>query len=641
MTPPLLRDPRLHAAAVMLVALIPRMVYLAQIRAWPFFHHPILDSRTQWKWAGILTQSYGIGNNEVVAKAPLYAYFLAVCRWLLKDEYAGLFAAHLLQLLMGAATCGLTYWLGRRVFGPAVGLIAGLTLALYSPGIYRDGQLLDTSLATSLTLGFTMLFLSALDSPRGWRAWLKCGVVLGLVGITRPNLLLLGVSAAAATLIWLKREIGSLAVWRAVAILTAATLAPILLIVGRNYLITGGFVPISSTGGINLYTGNNPTSDGYSPIPSGIAWERTWYVAMGAGKMNSRAQDAYWRERAMRFIRNDPGAALALFVKKMYLYWNAYEIPNNISYDWGRAHSSVLRTVPLTFAVIGPLGLLGMALGGWRSRKAWALSLFILTQMVAVSVFFITGRYRMPALPMLSIFAAFGVVEMGRLAASRRAGAFVLGLAALAGGSLLVNSDIYGARRTRGANRDWFLLGQSYFLAQDYRSAADAFRHAARQHPDDADAVALLGQSEMQLGLPDAAAKDLRRALEIAPDFTLTATKLAALYLAQGWPLEEPERLLRRAVDKQPRNATGLAMLVRVQIRLGWLSQAQSNLDSLARLFVTLNRSDTRTADTAQAVRQAAAEAHHAGLTIPPELQQGYGGSASPGGTAGRPGPGW
>ena len=619
---PLLRDPRLHAAVVMLVALIPRIAYLAQIRAWPFFHYPILDSRTQWKWAGILTQSYGIGNNEVLAKAPLYAYFLALCRWLLKDEYSGLFAAHLLQLLTGVVACGLTYWLGRRVFGPAVGLLAGLSLALYSPGIYRDGQLLDTSLATFLTLAFTVLFLRALDSPREGRAWLKSGLVLGLIGITRPNLLLLGVTSAAVILLWLTREIGRRAAWRAVAILTIGTLIPIVPIIGRNHLITGGFVPISSTGGINLYTGNNPMSDGYSPIPSGIAWERTWYVAMGAGKMSARTQDAYWRDKALSFMRREPGAALALLGRKLYFCWNAYEIPNNISYDWGRAHSSVLRAVPLTFGIIGPLGLLGMALGGWRSRKAWVLLLSVLAQMIAASLFFVAGRYRMPVVPMLCVFAAFGVIEMGRFAAARRTGACVLGLAILVGGAALVNSDVYGVRRARGANRDWYLLGQSYFMAQDYRAARDAFRRAGEQHPDDADAFALLGQSEMQLGLPDAAAKDLKQSLEIAPDFTMTATRLGALYLAQGWPLEEPERLLRRAVDKQPRSTAGLAMLVRLDLRLGRLSQAQSNLDSVADLFVRLSPSDTRTAATAQAVRQAVADAYQAGLTIPPALQQ-------------------
>jgi tetratricopeptide (TPR) repeat protein len=614
-------DWQLHIAVIALVALVPRIIYFLQIRAWPFFYHPILDSRTQWKWAGILTQSYGIGNVEVTAKAPLYSYFLALCRWVSVNEEAGLFTSHLLQLLTGVVTCVLTYWLGRRVFNSTVGLIAGLALALYSPGIYRDGQLLDTSLATFLTVAFLLLLMNALDDPRSSRSWLRAGLVLGLLGITRPNLMLLGVMAGVLMLVWLGKEIGRRSAWRVVALLAAGVLIPIALTVARNFLLTGGIVPISATGGINLYTGNNPNSDGYSPIPSGIEWERTWYVAMTAGRMNARSQDAYWRDRSLRFLRTQPGAALSLFVKKLYLYWSAYEIPNNVSYDWGREHSSVLRVVPLTFSLVGPLGLLGMVLGGWRSRRAWVLSLSIPVQMVAVAIFFVAGRYRMPAVPALCVFAAFGLQELGRSISARRVGAVILSIAVLAGSAALVNSDLRRVQREHGANRDWYLLGQSYFLAQDYQSAADAFRQATRQHPDDADAYALLGQSESLIGQPDAAAKDLKQSLELAPDYTLAATQLATLYLAQGWPLEEPDMLLRRAVDKEWRNASGLAMLVRLDMRLGRMEQAQSELDSLADLFGSLSRSDTRTAETAQVVMLAAAEADQAGLNIPPSLR--------------------
>jgi 4-amino-4-deoxy-L-arabinose transferase-like glycosyltransferase len=619
--PLLVRNERLHVLAIALVALVPRLIYLFQIRAWPFFHYPILDSRTQWKWAGILTQSYGIGNTEVLAKAPLYAYYLALCRWLFRGEETGLFAAHLLQLLTGVATCVLTYWLGRAVFGAAVGLIAGLFLALYSPAIYRDGQLLDTSLATVLAAAFTLLFLHALTQPRKGRAWLKAGLVLGLLGLTRPNLLLLGAVSVALMLVWLRKEIGGGKLWRAVAIFAAGVLIPILPIIGRNYLIAGGFVPISSTGGINFYTGNNPSSDGYSPIPSGIAWERTWYQAMEAGRMTARAQDAYWGEKAFSFCRHQPGKALALLGKKAILYWTAYEIPNNISYEWGRAHSSVLRAVPLTFAVIGPLGLVGIVIGGWRSRRAWVLTLFVLAQVVAVALFFVTGRYRMPALPVLCVFAAFALTEAWRLIRARRFGALVGVVLLLTVSAALVNYDWYRLRGQRAANRDWYLLGQSHFLAQDYRAARDAFRQAVKQHRDDADAYALLGQSEMMAGEPGAAAADLRQALDLAPDYTMAATRLAELCLRQGWPVAEVELLLRRAVDKQPRNAAGLAMLVRLDLRLGRIEQAQAALQSAADLLSHLSRSDTRTADTAQAVMRAALEAEQAGLKIPAALQ--------------------
>ncbi|HUU53610.1 MAG TPA: glycosyltransferase family 39 protein [Armatimonadota bacterium] len=611
-------DWRVQAGAVALAALVPRLVYLVQIRSWPFFSYPVLDSRTQWKWASILVSGHWIGNREVLAKAPLYAYFLALNQWALGEREASLFSAHLLQLLLGAATCGLTYVIGRRVFGPAVGFAAGLLLACYSPAIYREGQLLDTALATFLATSFLLLLLRAFERPRSRQAWFAAGLVLGLLGLTRPNLLLLALPTVVLMVVWERKGMGWRELGAAVGVFAVAVVLPIVPITGRNYLIVRRFIPISTMGGINLYTGNNPEADGYSPIPSGIAWERTWQEAMGEGKMGTTAMDEYWREKAIRFMREQPGAAAALFGRKLYLYWNAYEIPNNVSYEWGRAHSSVLRAVPLTFAVIGPLGLLGMALGGGRKRGAWLLTFFVLTQMAAVAIFFITGRYRVPAVPALCVFAAFAAIELGRMVAARRVGLAALALAGLAGFALLVNSDAYGVRRSATANRDWYYLGQSYVMAGEYEKAKQALGMATEQDPDDADAYSFLGQVEMQLGESEEAARDLRKAVQIAPDYATAAVKLAELHLEEGWPLEEVERLLRRAVEGRQRDVEGWAMLARLDIRLGNLERARVDLAAAAAGLAYRSRSDTRTASAIHAVTRAAAEAKEAGLEPPP-----------------------
>ena len=614
----LVSDWRFQLVVVVLVALVPRLIYLWQINSWPFFSYPVLDSRTQWKWASILVSGHWIGNREVLAKAPLYAYFLGVVQWAMREREAGLFAAHLLQLLLGAATCGLTYLLGRRVFGAAVGFVAGLLLALYSPGIYREGQLLDTALATFLATSFALLLLRAFEMPRSRQAWFATGLVLGLLGLTRPNLLLLGFTAIALMVVWERKRLGWSALGATVGVLALGVVLPILPITGRNYLLIGRFAAISTTGGINLYTGNNAEADGYSPIPSGIAWERTWQEAMEHDAMTTTAMDRYWRGKALRFMREQPAAALSLLGKKLYLYWNAHEIPNNVSYEWGLAHSSLLRAVPLTFAVIGPLGLLGIALGGWRRRGAWVLTLFVATQVVAVAVFFITGRYRVPALPALCVFAAFAVVELARMAAARRGGQaalLVVGLAALA---LFVNSDAYGVRRSRGANRDSFYLGQSYMMAHNYQKAKQALVMATKEHPDDADAHLLLGWAESRLGEPEEAARDLKKAVEIAPDFSTAAVRLAEVHLQEGWPVEEVERLLRRAVEGRVRDVDGRAMLARLSIRLGNLQQAKMDLDAAAAGLAHRSRSDTRTTAAARSVMLAAEEAKRAGIEAPP-----------------------
>ena len=565
----------------------------------------------------------------MLAKAPLYAYYLALNQWVMGERAAGLFLAHLSQLAMGALTCGLTYLLGRRVFGQTVGVVAGVLAALYSPGIYRDGQLLDTALATLLATCFLLALLAALKEATPTR-WFGSGLPLGLLGLTRPNLLLLAPLALALMVAWLRMQAPASTRRRMAMAFLLGTVLPILLITGRNYLITGGLVPISSTGGINFYTGNNPDSDGCSPIPAGIAWQRTLYEAMSAGAESGGAQDAYWRAKALRFWRQQPRRALALLVRKVYLYWNAYEIPNNVSYDWGRQHASVLRIVPFTFAVIGPLGLLGIALAGWRRRDAQALTLFVVVQMIAVAIFFVCARYRMPMIPVLCVFAAFGLTEVVRFARARHWSALALSALAAAAFGLLVNSDVYGIRASRAANRDWYWLGESYLLAGDYEQAKEASRRATLQDPADADAYALLGSACMQTGQLTAAAWYMLRALDLAPDFATVAATLAGLYLQEDWPLEEPERLVRRALEHRPRNVAAWAALVRLNARRGELQEAAANLERAQAALASWNRQDTRWAQMQDLLLQAMAEARVAGMPMSetvtsPELGPGTG----------------
>ncbi|MBN1460573.1 MAG: glycosyltransferase family 39 protein [Armatimonadetes bacterium] len=623
----LLRDWRVHMTLVMLIALVPRVIYLAQIRTWQFFYYPVLDSRGQWKWGGILLERHLLGNQEVTGKAPLYSYWLALNQWMFQEpgmigpEAKSLFCAHLLQLVLGAVTCGLTYLIGRRVYGVAEGWIAGLLLAAYSPGIYREGQLLDTALATFLAAAFVLAFFSALDRPELRGRWLLSGLLMGLLGLTRPNLLLLGATTLALMVIWLREPLGRKQLGTAMGVFLLGVILPIMPMAARNAVLLHRFVPISATGGINLYTGNNPDADGYSPIPSGIAWERTWYEARSAGVVGVAAHDAYWREKAMRFLRQQPLAALKLFVKKLYLYWNAYEIPNNISYDWGRRHSALLRAMPLTFALIGPLGLLGLVLGGTRSRRAWTLSLFVVAQMVAVGAFFVAARYRMPAMTTLCVFAAFGATQLVRLAIARRIPLLAVALVGLALSAAIVNSDLYGVRTAQSANRDYYYLGQSYLLAEDFEGARDALQTAVAEHPDDADAYALLGDVVGSLGDADKAAAYYRTSLEIAPDFALVAAKLVNVHLSEGWSLKEIAPTVREAVEAQPGHPYGLPALVRLEVATGDYDRASEALKELEKGLARISPSDTRANDMYGAAYIAVSEADAVGVEIPEKLR--------------------
>ncbi|MEU1884953.1 glycosyltransferase family 39 protein [Micromonospora rifamycinica] len=121
-------------------------------------------------------------------------YYLSVHAW---TELAGdsEVALRLPSVLAMAAAAGLTAVLGRRLFGSAAGLLAGLLFAVL-PGTSRYAQeARPYALATLLAVLATVLLVRALDRPGRWR-W--SGYAAAVVGLGLAHLLALGLVAAHA-----------------------------------------------------------------------------------------------------------------------------------------------------------------------------------------------------------------------------------------------------------------------------------------------------------------------------------------------------------------------------------------------------------------------------------------------------------
>ncbi len=148
-----------------------------------------------------------------------------------------------------------------------------------------------------------------------------------------------------------------------------------------------------------------------------------------------------------------------------------------------------------------------------------------------------------------------------------------------------------------------------------------AFEKATESNPKDADAWFYLGNAAQQTGDSAAAGEAFRHTLQVAPDYSTAASRLAEAAMAQGSSLNEPEALLARAVEFQPSNVESLATLVRLQVRLGMKDTAEHTLMKTALALAHRNQSDTRYASAQALVLQAAAEAEAAGIVVPQSLR--------------------
>lgn len=430
---------------VVVVAFAIRLVYLCELADNPFFESPNLDEQIHHEWA----EKYAAGDEWSVDRrtgealpyfrAPLYIWFLGTIYEIFGVDPG--FPPRLIQSLLGALSCGLVLLLGARLFGRRVGLIAGFGAALYWILVYFDNELLIVPLIVFLDL-LLLLFLVLAHEKGAWPYWSTAGLFLGLSAIARPNILLF----APLVCVWiLFLESRAKERWRRGAIrcfaFGIALLLPILPITLRNHVVGDDLVLIASQGGVNFYIGNNPHSDGVTAVVPGTP--NDWWGgydatrAMAERALGGRAKPSevsgYFFDEAFRFWRERRGAALALLGDKTHKFFCRQEYANNkCIYTFTEEFTPIVGWLVVGFWIVAPLGLLGLFVS-FRKRRLRLFPLwgFLAAYSVSVIVFFITARFRVPVVPVLIVYGAFGLDWLYERIKLRRIGPLLAALGAL------------------------------------------------------------------------------------------------------------------------------------------------------------------------------------------------------------------
>jgi len=413
------------AIAVFSLACLLRLVYLTQIASSPFFDFLQLDPAYYHDWAVAISKGDWVGK-EVFEQSPLYPYLLALFLLVFGHD---LYLLRVLQLGVGAVTCVLTFLLGTRLFDRRVGLVAGLGCALYAPFFFYEGQVMKEFLTPPLATGALLLLTRSRPPSRAAQA--GAGILIGLAALVRDNFLLLLVVMAG----WILYEArGRLA---APLPLVAGALAVLLPVGIRNYVVGGDFVLTTSGGGEVFYIGNGPYANGaYVPPPwvrSTPRFEHEDFRKKArevTGREMTRGEAShYWWMEGVRWLAGHPGRAALLYLRKLALFWNDHELPDNYSIYTFKRFSWLLAHL-LTFGPVAALAWVGVALA-WPERARLApLYLAALGYMISVLLVFNFGRFRLPMVPILLVMAGRGVVGLWELA-SRRRGAALAGTGVL------------------------------------------------------------------------------------------------------------------------------------------------------------------------------------------------------------------
>jgi tetratricopeptide (TPR) repeat protein len=456
----------LHSGRFLLVALFllssgVRLAYLTDQTETPFFCHPRLDGLFHDIWA----QSIAAGNvtgDDVFFRAPLYAYQLAAVYCLFGHDFV---AARVVQYLLGAGSTLLLFLIGRRIFGTATAAIAAVVFAVYPAMIYFEGELLLEGTAVFLSLLWLYSLQRTAEAPHHPIRWLGTGILLGILALCRPLLLPAGLVASAY--LWLVNQRAGLQNFRsslsAIAIIVGCLLV-VLPVTIRNYLVGGDAVFIASQGGLNFFIGNNPRADGFSssiPGRGDTFWEGGFVSNIAEKELgfppSPSEESTFWYRKGLAFAVSEPIDFIRLFVRKMYLFWNHVEIPNNQSYYFARQYSELLEKNPLGFGLVAPLGVLGMALG-WKHQRGKLLVIFVVCCCIVTAAFFVCDRFRLPVVPVLCLFGTYAVVWCVERVHAHDLRSLLPATAWALGAAIVINSNLIPIGE-RNFSREYLALG--------------------------------------------------------------------------------------------------------------------------------------------------------------------------------------
>ncbi len=328
-------------------------------------------------------------------------------------------------VVVGILHTWLAYRIGRRIFGPTVGLASALISALYLYFVYYGGALMTEPfyIVGILWTLDAALRLSATRRSR-WYQWLELGLAIGITGLLR-QVFLLFVPVLVLWLFWTRgrrattqgeatwmRSLGGTFLGLALAgLVTIALIAPWTV---RNYQAFGVFVPLNTNSGYAFFWGNHPIYGtrfvGILPA-DGPSYQEL--IPEELRHLNEAELDKALLARGVAFVMDDPARYALLSLSRTQEYFKF----------WPSSESSTLSNIARvgSFGLLLPFLLYGLwhTIFRWwgnatRSQRAGAL-LLLLFAGIYTTMHLLTWaliRYRLPVDAVLIPFAASGMVNL-------------------------------------------------------------------------------------------------------------------------------------------------------------------------------------------------------------------------------------
>ncbi len=323
--------------------------------------------------------------------APLTALALAPASW--NDDNPFL-AQRLLMALYGVAVVVGVGVLARWLFGRGIALVATALAAIYANLWMNDGLLMSETLAAGGVVAFLLAaYVYDLRPSVRWAA--AVGAVLGLAGLARAELLLLGLIVVVPLALTPRRQtpwstrLGQLCVAGAV---TVAALAPWLV---RNAVRFEESTLISSQDGLTLLGAN--CADTYRGPGKGF-WSLQCAEAIEVpSDADQSERSAIYRDVAIDFVREHTGDIPGVVAARLGRGLSVWQTEGMVYLNAGEGRESWASRIGLwQYWILLPLA----AWGWWRWPSAqvrWPALVTAGLSVLVIIAFYGIPRFRIPA----------------------------------------------------------------------------------------------------------------------------------------------------------------------------------------------------------------------------------------------------
>ena len=376
-------------------------------------HQPIGDPLIYRQLAASLLAGNGLIVHDAAMAIDFHALFPPAYPLLLAGigATAGLsvMAICVSNILIDCLTAVLIVRLGERLGEGEAGRAAAWLFAIWPGFVLAAPFAQKESLMLLLVLAVVLALFGMRDRPReGWGDALALGLPSALLALTQPGL---AVFPAALGLVLVDR-VG----WRRLAsygaragLVAVAVMAPWWV---RNGIVFHHFVPLTSTGGLSLWIGNNPQATGnWMPLPTMLHGLPELEASVRAGAM------------AVGWITSHPLDFVRLSATKLV---RAGGIEQFALVRFEGLAPALLATVYSTLLPLLQITLLlllagaGAAIGPVRRMAGgpWLLRLLLgcALQIFGLGLWFEFGeRHRYFAMPLLLLAVGYGLVAIRRM----------------------------------------------------------------------------------------------------------------------------------------------------------------------------------------------------------------------------------